>query len=423
MNIAIYTNDFNWTGGIDLLHGIVKGLLAQKTKPVKIYILIHDSSVKEPFSFKLIPNLKLLLRSIRKAKYQLFTFFKQQKTEVVSATEGFNISSYVIEIFSEENVSLVFYNDKLPASREKILTSLSADVVLPFLFSGVDKNLKVPWIGYMFDFVYKYHSHLYTPAFCLQTDIYYATILLNAKAVIVNSKEVFNDIKKFFPYADGKVFAMPFAPYTNISTYQKALNNNEVTAKYEITRRYFIICNQFWLHKSHETAFDALFQLHNSIGHKDVCLVCTGRMTDLSGTNNRKDELEKYARDLGLSNDIFFLGHISKVDQLALMLRSEGLLQPTTFEGGPGGGAVYMAVANGIPAIVSDIPVNREIENEPLVTFFKVKDSNDLAQKINEQLNKGFSLLSADQIEDRNKERLASLGNTLIESIIFVTKS
>ena len=423
MNIAIYTNDFNWAGGVDILHGIVKGLLAQKKRPVKIYILIHDPLIKEPLTFKLIPNIKLLLRSIRTIRYQLKTAFMQKRNDVATNVDSFDIYSYVMEIFSEEKVSLLFYNEQLPASREKILDSIESDVVLPFLFSRVDKNSKVPWLGYIFDFVYKYHSHLYTPAFCLQTDIYYATILLKAKAVIVNSKEVLKDIEKFFPYSNTRLFAMPFAPYTNSITYQKALDNNEVKSKYKIPKRYFIICNQFWLHKSHETAFDALSHLHKKLRHTDVCLVCTGQMTDISGTENRKQELKKYAEDLELSKDIFFLGHISKVDQLALMIRSEGLLQPTTFEGGPGGGAVYMAVANGVPSIVSDIPVNKEIENEPLVKFFKVKDHIDLAGKMNEQLNIGFALLSTNQIEDKNSERLALLGDTLIDSINFVMKS
>lgn len=418
MNIAIYTKDFNWAGGIDLLHGIVKGLLAEDKNKKNIFILIHDSSIKEPLYNRIKSKLKVIARIVKNPKHTVQTLFKRNHNYPLN-NEDFNLLSYAVEIFSEEEVSLIFYNEKYSQSREKVLTSIKADIILPALFTSFPKSSKTPFIGYMFDFVYKYHSHLYTPKFCLETDITYALILLNSKAIVVNSKDVYKDIKSFFPYAETKIFVMPFAPYTNSNIYRKALDNSDIKNKFGIEKKYFIISNQFWLHKSHETAFEALNLLHNFLGNKDICLVCTGKMTDLSGTNNRRDQLYKYAAELGLANHLFFLGHISKVDQLALMLRSEGVLQPTTFEGGPGGGSVYMAVANGVPAIVSDIPVNKEIEDEPLISFFKVKNAEDLANKMYTQLLQGFTLLSISQIEEKNKNRLSQLGKVLIDAIEY----
>ena len=56
-------------------------------------------------------------------------------------------------------------------------------------------------------------------------------------------------------------------------------------------------------------------------------------------------------------------------------------MQPTLFEGGPGGGSVYDAIALGVPSIVSDIPINREIVSKFTdVQFFKPKDSKSLSE-------------------------------------------
>lgn len=430
MNIAIYTNDFGWAGGIDLLHGIVKGLLAEKKTEKKIYIIINDPSLKQPLRARLKGKIKTLLWAILNPKQFFAKYFKQVKKhqgnqvkEHHGNKEDFNHLSYIVEIFSKEEVSLVFYNESHPRGWEKILKSIRADIILPVFNSHPFKNSSVPYVGCLFDFVYKHHAHLYTSEFCLKTDIYYATTLLNSKSVVVNSRDVYKDINKFFPYSETKVFMMPFAPFTNTKVYQEALDNAEIKNKFGIKNKYFIISNQFWLHKSHETAFEALTLLHKILGRQEVCIVCTGKMTDLSGKNNRRDQLFKYVDELGLSNHIFFVGHVKKVDQLALMLRSEGVLQPTTFEGGPGGGSVYMAIANGIPAIVSDISVNKEIENEPLVTFFKLQDPKDLADKMYEQLLRGFPVLIPDKIEEKNINRLSHLGEELIDCINFTISS
>ena len=69
---------------------------------------------------------------------------------------------------------------------------------------------------------------------------------------------------------------------------------------------------------------------------------------------------------------IRILGLIPKYDQIQIMRGAVAVIQPTLFEGGPGGGAVYDAVSIGTPVILSDIPVNREVEaGRGLIQFFR----------------------------------------------------
>src|SRR5690606_31986705 len=82
---------------------------------------------------------------------------------------------------------------------------------------------------------------------------------------------------------------------------------------------------------------------------------------------------------------VHFLGLIAKSDQLALLRGCRALLQPTLFEGGPGGGSVYEAVGLGVPVIASDIAINREIDRGS-VTFFRAGNCDDLAEKMSRVL-------------------------------------
>lgn len=58
-----------------------------------------------------------------------------------------------------------------------------------------------------------------------------------------------------------------------------------------------------------------------------------------------------------------------------------GLIQPSLFEGGPGGFSVYEAIAMGKPILVSDIKVNKEIIYKKKL-IFKKKSAKDLSKKI-----------------------------------------
>ena len=73
------------------------------------------------------------------------------------------------------------------------------------------------------------------------------------------------------------------------------------------------------------------------------------------------------------------LGFIPKPDQIRLMREAVAVVQPTLFEGGPGGGSIYNAIALGRPVIVSDLPVNREIESSG-DSLFRPSRSRGLAE-------------------------------------------
>ena len=71
--------------------------------------------------------------------------------------------------------------------------------------------ISLPWVGYIYDFQHKYFPDYFSARECLDRDIHFATMLRDAKAVIVNAHSVKDDINKFFPYHECEIFNLPFS--------------------------------------------------------------------------------------------------------------------------------------------------------------------------------------------------------------------
>ena len=113
------------------------------------------------------------------------------------------------------------------------------------------------------------------------------------------------------------------------------------------------------MHKGHNYLFKA-FKKYIDLG--GMCMILFAPVK-LSSGSTYFDELKNYLRKNNLSKRIRILGHISNYDQICLLKKSKALIQPTLFEGGPGGGSVYESVGLGIPSIVSNIDINLELQS------------------------------------------------------------
>ena len=103
-----------------------------------------------------------------------------------------------------------------------------------------------------------------------------------------------------------------------------------VVAKYQIATPFFIVCNQFWVHKDHRTLFQGIAQLKKQGVH--VNLVCTGPTHD-PRLPEHFDNLKAEIKSLGIESQVKILGVIPRTDQISLMRASAAVLQPSQFEG------------------------------------------------------------------------------------------
>jgi glycosyltransferase involved in cell wall biosynthesis len=107
---------------------------------------------------------------------------------------------------------------------------------------------------------------------------------------------------------------------------------------------------------------------------------------------------------------------VPKREQLSLLSGALALVQPTLCEGGPGGLASNEAAALGVPMLLSDIAVNREVD-EPGVRFFRAGDAQDLAQAMQERLQAGPAAIDRAEIAQRGQQRRAACGQALLQAI------
>lgn len=241
------------------------------------------------------------------------------------------------------------------------------DVLMPAL-QVLPSWVGVPWVGYLYDFQHKYLPNLFAPQEVANRDQAFAAMLSAADRVIVNSASVAMDADRFFPNHRATVVPLPFSAGPQAGW----LEDGEPSA-YAIEGPYLILCNQFWIHKDHWTAFKAFAAI--AAEFPDLQLVCTGTMGDHRHPTYMQT-LQQLLAATGVAHRVRMLGHIPKLDQIALLKNARALVQTTLFEGGPGGGAVIDAVAVGVPCFVSNIPVNLEV-NDGNVTFFEA--GNDVA--------------------------------------------
>jgi glycosyltransferase involved in cell wall biosynthesis len=396
MKIALLGRDFNWGGGLDLLRFIANALiLKSKEHPLKIYLLLPDDK-------KITHIFDILSLSIRVLRHKEYDLIKKRRTDLLARFQD------IVQNIDGSLEVVRHYNSQRGLIR--CLKKVAPDVLLSGSVS-FGHNLPIPWVGYIPDFQHKYYPNFFTSNECLNRDIFIATTLREAKTIIVNAQAVKDDINKFFPYHKCEIFNLPFAANPISFWFDEPANN--IQKKYGLPNNYFLISNQFWIHKSHITAFQAL----TALGNNSVHVVCTGDTHDYRFPNYF-NELKGKIKKLGIEKRVHFLGYIPKIDQINIMKEAVAVLQPTLFEGGPGGGAVYDAVALGVPAIVTDIPVNLEIEGENIL-FFKSGSFEDMTKKMKVVLEQSKNKINKESLLRQGLLRTHKLGDRLLEAIQF----
>ncbi|HEY6142132.1 MAG TPA: glycosyltransferase [Flavobacterium sp.] len=397
LNIGILTDQFiNWGGGIDFIRLILNGISSineQGNNEININVYVPNQSV---FKIKIKNRVKVITNKLFNKKYQLQNVIPKK-----SFVDTFKNT--------DDNINVYYYNNT-ESDLTKMVVNHNIDFILP-VFMPLSSSFPKAWAGYIYDFQHKYYPEFFSEGERNERDRHFSSMLHQAKTVIVNAKSVKNDIEKFIGQTKARIVILPFCPVLNLDFFEMNINLD----KYNLPKKYFMISNQFWKHKDHVTAFKAFRLFLDQTGNRDVCLVCTGQTED-SRFPDYFVSLKSLILDLNLENEILILGYIPKLDQLQILKNCIGIIQPTLFEGGPGGGAVYESVAYGISSIVSDIPVNKELDDET-VTFFRTGLPEDLAEKMISIFNTEKRQYSIDDLVIKNNKSLLKMGEQILNAI------
>ena len=395
MKIGILGEGFeNWGGGIDFLRIISES------------IVYADPSVELHFLFsKSEPHYRLK---------KIFHFFKATLFKAGGRSYKRSIpldQMHLIDLVNsiDGNVYIHFIDFEMSSLR-KVVKKNKIDVLLPAIKPLKGQN--VPWIGYLHDYQHAYIPELFSKKEISARCKHFNLMLKEAKHVIINARSVEEDIKRFNPEYKSKIITLPFSASPNKKWFE--ITPVDLTT-FGIAYPYFIMCNQFWQHKDHLTGWKAFAELLEKF--PNVELVCTGEPFDHRNPNYFST-LMNQAENLKIKPRLKILGLISKEDQISLLRQSIALIQPTLFEGGPGGGAVFDAVSLGIRSIVSDIPVNREL-NESGVVFFEAGNHFSLAKcMLKEVVNfEEYEEDSSKSLMAAGKKRRVLCGRLLLNEI------
>lgn len=398
MKVGFLGKYFGYPGGYDFLHMLVVGLLAaRQSQELEANLLVPRMDWLRPPSNVLRLGMKSIITSL-----------KERRPIMIPGATGFQAD--FLDCFSDvaREVGIVYYRD----SREELLRCLKtigAEVTLP-VSGSLGPEFPLPWIGYAYDLQHKYFPELFREQERMERDRHFLQLAREAKAIITNSLFVKRDMERFFPDSKGKITPLPFSPMLRKDWLEDC--SARLLRKFRLPERYFLISNQFWVHKDHMTAFRALRYLKDLSG---VCIVCTGRVSDYRVPEYAR-EIAEFIEKAELKERVLMLGHVKKREQIELMKAAVALIQPTLFEGGPGGGSVYDAIAIGTPVILSDIEVNREATCQN-ISWFEAGSSEDLARCMRDKLRGHIDRPSRDMLEERSCARAAELGRTLAEVI------
>ena len=274
-------------------------------------------------------------------------------------------------------------------------------------------------VGYVPDYQHRHLPHLFSAKELAERDEVFGRLVGGSDAMVMNARAVAEDMRRFTPGPLPGLHVLPFSPNLNPEWLQ---DRPDLLASHGVSGRYFIVCNQFWMHKDHLTAFRAMATIAGR--HPDVSLICTG------GTSDYRDpaffgKLQAEAEKLELGPRLRFVGHIAKRDQIELLKHAVALIQPTLFEGGPGGGATYEAIALGRRVLLSDLPVNREVD-EGDVRYFPAGDHLALAGLMSAVLHEEADGETPSSLLAKNEARLSSYGKaawTAVQAAVEASRS
>jgi glycosyltransferase involved in cell wall biosynthesis len=375
----MFTYNEDWIAGVYYVCNIIKALnyLPDNQKPVirilfyKTSLLTTVESINYPdIEYLCIPDKPIIKRAINKLARILL-----------------------------KKYSLLKY--KLPNHLENLfLADVSYDL------SKVKQS--VVWIP---DFQEKYLPHFFSKTRIYERLLHQNNVVQSKYDVIFSSNNAKNDFNRFYPQNTNKKHVLKFASIVDIGkllTYDEAILRN----KYSMNKPYFIVSNQFWVHKNHITVLKALKIVKDK--NPEILIVFTGKEYDYRNPEYT-DNLKTFVIENNLNDNVRFLGFIDRMEQLVLMKHSVAVIQPSLFEGWST--VVEDCKTIGKHIILSNLPVHLEQINEN-VTFFDPLDEKGLAEILLSDIKE--TNYTQEELTKKLEQRIITFANDFLS--IFETK-
>jgi glycosyltransferase involved in cell wall biosynthesis len=247
---------------------------------------------------------------------------------------------------------------------ETILAAAHIDAV--FELTPLRARYGVPALVWLADFQHRKLPGFFSRKERLKRDLSFWARLSFRRHAMVSSQSAFRDLLEFLPRPRAKVDVVPFAVLCPDGITAESIDN--VLRRYAIQRPYFFLPNQFWQHKNHATAFQAVALAVRK--NPAIMLVLSGQNLD-SRAHDYPAGLMQVLASGGAENNVRLLGTIHHNDLINLIAGARALINPSLFEGWST--TVEEAKALGTPMILSALEVHQE-QAASQAEFFSPKD-------------------------------------------------
>lgn len=215
------------------------------------------------------------------------------------------------------------YMSRLRVRLSEVAEELSFDMIFPF-DTGVQYQQTACWIP---DFQDKHLPDFFSQEELSLRENLHRKYFQNFRHMVFSSAAARADFDRFYPEARVQKHVLSFAVFDDIAAVD---GGSQVLAKYDLPERFFYCPNQFWIHKNHKTAIEAVAILKKQ--GVDVTLVFSGKEYDYRAPGNTEN-LKASVIEQGLESNVRFLGFIPREDQIVLFQRAICIVQPSLFEG------------------------------------------------------------------------------------------
>jgi glycosyltransferase involved in cell wall biosynthesis len=207
-------------------------------------------------------------------------------------------------------------------------------------------------------------QHLHLPEFFTAEaragrEATYRAFAAQASLVVVATRWVKEDICAEYGIASERVAVVNPPPVTLAYVPPGPDEERAIAARLGLPGRYAFYPAQAWGHKNHERLFEALLDLRNR-GIK-VSLVSSGH------PNARFPTLVNRAAELGISDQVTFLGFVTPTEIKVLYRRAGMLVFPSLYEGW--GLPILEAFAEGVPVACSNVTSLPALVDDAAVVF------------------------------------------------------
>ena len=198
--------------------------------------------------------------------------------------------------------------------------------------------------------------------------------------IVLCSQWCIDDFNRIFPQHTSRMHKLTFTTsHPDLSN----INIDDLNKLYKIDRPYFIVSNQFWIHKNHLLVLKAIEALKKDFP-AILCIITGNQTVSSAKSKGYVEALLQFVKEHGLEYNVQFLGLIPREDQLCLLKNSLAIIQPSFFESW--NTTVEDAKLLGKFIILSNLTVHLEQINKN-VAFFDPNSEIELVEAMRSVIN------------------------------------